>query len=421
MSIQPVRGTRDLLGDDYAKYYYLSHVAFDTLSAYGYQGIETPIFEYTSLFQRGLGETSDVVGKEMYTFPDRGGDSLTLRPEGTASIARAIISSGLTQTLPQKLFYRGPMFRYERPQKGRYRQFYQLGVECIGLAHPLADVECIALADHLLENWGISDYQLNLNTLGDLESRQNYRQALVDYFSRYKNDLSADSQIRLEKNPLRILDSKDANDQLLCQEAPLFDNYLNDASRHFFDQVQNGLTVLGIKFIRNQKLVRGLDYYCHTAFEFKTTSLGAQDAILAGGRYDGLTQQLGGPEIPAVGWACGLDRLALMLNQFPQPDHLKVGLVALEEDLEPVTLKIAQQLRHAAIRCEIFLKGNVSKRLKAADKGACHVAILVGPDEYKAGQVKLRYLQESFSPAGQKETIVFLSELVSHFLSLKKV
>ena len=420
MSTQPVRGTRDLLGDDYAKYSYLNRVALDVLPTYGYQGIETPLFEYTSLFQRGLGETSDVVGKEMYTFADRGSDSLTLRPEGTASVARAIISAGLTQTLPQKLFYSGPMFRYERPQKGRYRQFYQLGIEYIGLAHPLADVECIALADHLLKAWGISDYQLHLNTLGDLESRQNYRQALVDYFSRYKNDLSADSQNRLEKNPLRILDSKDANDQLLCQETPLFDGYLNETSRHFFDQVQNGLTTLGIHFVRDQKLVRGLDYYCHTAFEFKTTSLGAQDAILAGGRYDGLMQQLGGPAIPAVGWACGLDRLALMLNDFAVPNRLKVGLIASEEGLDPLSLKLAQQLRHADIACEVFLKGDLSKRLKAADKGACQVAILLRPEEYQSNQIKIRYLQQDFSPVGDKETIVSLSDLVPNLLSLKK-
>ncbi|RZI46546.1 histidine--tRNA ligase [Candidatus Finniella inopinata] len=420
MSTQPVRGTRDLLGDDYAKCSYLNRVAFDILAAYGYQGIETPIFEHTSLFQRGLGETSDVVGKEMYTFADRGGDSLTLRPEGTAPVTRAIISAGLTQTLPQKLFYSGPMFRYERPQKGRYRQFYQLGVEYIGSAHPLADVECIALADHLLKAWGISDYQLHLNTLGDLESRQNYRQALVDYFGRYKNDLSPDSQIRLEKNPLRILDSKDANDQVLCQDAPLFDEYLTEDSRHFFDQVQNGLVTLGIDFTRNQKLVRGLDYYCHTAFEFKTNSLGAQDAILAGGRYDGLMQQLGGPVVPAVGWACGLDRLALMLTDFKTPDHLKIALIAAEEGLEPISLKFAQQLRHVCVPCEVFLKGDLSKRLKAADKAGCQVAVLLRPEEYQSNQVKIRYLQQDFSPAGDKETIVSISDLVPHLLSLKK-
>jgi histidyl-tRNA synthetase len=421
MSIQPVRGTRDLLGEDYDKYHFLCQTALSILPLYGYHGIETPIIEYTSLFQRGLGETTDIVGKEMYTFLTRGEESLTLRPEGTASVTRAVIHAGLTQTLPQKLFYIGPMFRYERPQKGRYRQFYHLGVECIGLSHPMADAECIALADHFLKSCEFSDYQLHLNTLGDLESRQAYRQALVEYFSRYKNDLSADSQVRLEKNPLRILDSKSPQDQIICEQAPLFENFLNASSKDFFNNVQAGLSILGIPFTHNQKLVRGLDYYCHTAFEFKTQSLGAQDAILAGGRYDGLAQQLGGTALPAVGWASGLDRLMLLLSGFKQPKIFRIALIAIEENLQSGALNLMQQLRQHDIACEMPLNGNLSKRLKQADKTNCQIAILLGPEEYQAQKVKIRFLDDVCSPSQEKEIVILISEVIPYLLSLRKI
>lgn len=420
MSIQPVRGTRDLLGEDYDKYHFLYQTALKILPLYGYQGIETPLIEYTTLFQRGLGETTDVVGKEMYTFSDRSNRSLTLRPEGTASVARAIIHAGLTQTLPQKLYYVGPMFRYEQPQHGRYRQFYQLGVESIGLSHPMVDIECIALADHFLKACGFQDYQLHLNTLGDIESRHAYRQALVDYFSRYRNDLSADSQIRLEKNPLRILDSKSPQDQALCEQAPLFKNYLNDLSKDYFEAVQKGLTDLGISFTLNQKLVRGLDYYCHTAFEFKTQSLGAQDAILAGGRYDGLFQQLGGPALPAIGWASGLDRLMLLLSDFEKPKNLKIALIAIDDELQPIVLNLMQQLRHQGLACEMPLNGNVSKKFKQADKASCQIALLLGPEEYQQQKIKIRYLDETWNSSPDKEMLLPLSEIIPYLSSLEK-
>lgn len=424
MAIQSVRGTRDILGEDYLKYQHLNQRAFEILPLYGYQGIETPLFESTALFQRGLGETSDIVSKEMYTFPDRNNELLTLRPEGTASVARAILQAGLTQTLPQKLFYTGPMFRYERPQKGRYRQFYSLGIECIGLAHPLADVECIALGDHLLKAWGITDYQLNINTLGDSESRALYRQALIDYFIPYKENLSKDSQIRLEKNPLRILDSKDPNDQILCSKAPIFSHYLNETSKTFFDQLQEGLTKLKIDFVLNPKLVRGIDYYCHTAFEFKTELLGSQDAILAGGRYDGLMQKLGGPALPAIGWGCGLDRIMLLLSSFQPQQNLKIGLIAVEEEFYSIALELSQNLRRNNIICEVPLNGNLSKKMKYVDKINCDLAILIGPEEYSQQQVKVRYLKKSIENAvdnsWNKETSVSLTKLLDYISSFKK-
>jgi histidyl-tRNA synthetase len=284
----------------------------------------------------------------------------------------------------------------------------------------MSDVECIALADHFLKDCGFKDYHLHLNTLGDLESRQAYRQALVEYFTRYKNDLSADSQVRLEKNPLRILDSKDPNDQALCEQAPTFDAFLNAESKQFFGAVQEGLTTLSVSFTLNQKLVRGLDYYCHTAFEFKTKSLGAQDAILAGGRYDGLFQQLGGPALPAIGWASGLDRLMLLLSAFSQPKGLKVAIIAIDDDLQLVALSLMQQLRHQGIVCEMPVSGNVSKKLKQADKVNCRVAILLGSDEYNNQQVKIRYLDEQLSPASEKEVLVPITEICSHLSSIIK-
>lgn len=420
MVTQPIRGTRDLLGEEYDKFSFLYQTALNVIPLYGYKGIETPIIEYTSLFERGLGEATDIVGKEMYTFPDRSNRSLTLRPEGTASVARAIINAGLTQTMPQKLFYIGPMFRYENPQKGRYRQFYQLGVESVGVSNPIADIESIALAAHFLNVCGITDYQLQLNTLGDVESRQAYRQALVDYFTQYKNDLSVESKTRLGKNPLRILDSKSPKDQELCANVPKFENFLNNASKAFFDAVQEGLVSLGIPFNLDQKLVRGLDYYCHTTFEFNTQYLGTQNAILGGGRYDGLFQQLGTNSLPAIGWATGLDRLMLLLPELNKPKKLKIALIVDEEWLQPFALKLMQQLRLNNIFCEMPLNDNISKRLKEAYKAECQVLIFVRKEEYCEKNVKIRYLDNMnlFSSAKEKEKTVAISEIVPYLSSL---
>ncbi|MBY0463289.1 MAG: histidine--tRNA ligase [Alphaproteobacteria bacterium] len=417
MSLQPVRGMRDLLGAELDRQKHIIRTAEEIALLYNYESIETPIVEYTSVFKRTLGETSDIVGKEMYTFADRNNESMTLRPEGTASVVRAIISEKLTQTLPQKRIYSGPMFRYERPQKGRYRQFYQLGVECLGQDSPYADVECIALADHILKTLGIVDYNINLNTLGDMESRQLYKEALIQYFSKYEKDLSEDSRSRLQRNPLRILDSKDENDQKISLSAPKFESYLNDESKAFFETVLKGLDILKIGYELNPHLVRGLDYYCHTAFEFKTTSLGAQDALGGGGRYDGLMQQMGGPSIPGVGWAVGLDRLALLLPEFQAKCTLRIAVIPIGDELELEAVQLTQELRLKGFTTEVFLKGNLGKRFKQADKALCSFAVVFGSEELAQKQVKVRNLQ-SVETETTKETTVDSNHLISHLSSL---
>ncbi len=291
-------------------------VARAAAERYGYLEIATPIFEFSDVFKRTLGDTSDIVTKEMYTFTDKGGETLTLRPEGTAGIMRALISGGLRQHLPLKYFTYGPMFRYERPQAGRMRQFHQLDIELLGVAQPAGDVEVISCGAAILRDLGVLERTvLELNTLGDSESRTAYRQALVDYFTGHSSKLSQDSRDRLTRNPLRILDSKDEGDRALIKGAPVFGDFLNQASSEFFAGVQAGLDTLGIAYQLNPRLVRGLDYYCHTAFEFTTTELGAQGTVMAGGRYDGLAALMGGPATPGIGWAAGIERLSMMMAQ----------------------------------------------------------------------------------------------------------
>ncbi|MGI4800141.1 MAG: histidine--tRNA ligase, partial [Janthinobacterium lividum] len=317
-ALQPVRGTRDLIGDEQRRHAHVIETARRVAGLYGLEEWATPIFEETRVFARTLGDTSDVVTKEMYTFEDRGGDSVTLRPENTAGVCRALLSNGLTQSLPQKVFYAGPMFRYERPQKGRYRQFHQIGAELIGAPEPLADAEIIALGWHILTVLGIADsVVLELNTLGDATSRDAYRAALVAYFTAHKESLSSDSLNRLEHNPLRILDSKDEGDKALVRDAPTIQPSLTTEAAAFYDGLKTHLGRFGVPFRENPRIVRGLDYYSHTAFEFVTDQLGAQGTVMGGGRYDGLMQQMGGPAIPAVGWAAGVERLSMLLAAPP--------------------------------------------------------------------------------------------------------
>lgn len=401
-TIQPVRGTHDLMGDDYRKHQHIRDISYAIARGYGYEPIATPIFEYTAVFKRSIGETTDIVGKEMYTFQDRGGDEITLRPEGTAGTVRALISNGLTQSLPQKLMYDGPMMRYERPQKGRTRQFHQLGVECIGIADPLVDVETIALAAQILDKLGILHRTtLEMNTIGDTSSRNAYRQALMDYFTPYSNDLSTDSQARLIRNPLRILDSKDSKDQEIVAHAPSFEVYLTDASREHFQKVCNGLETLGVSYCRNPRLVRGLDYYCHTAFEFTTTELGSQGAVLAGGRYDGLVAQMGGPETPGIGWALGMDRIALMLDQAP-PQPRPIAVIPVGEEAVATCFHLAMELRHHGFVIEYAYSGNMGKRLKRANKVNACGAILIGADEVASAQATVRHLD-----TGEQNLVAF--------------
>lgn len=394
--LQAVRGTQDILQKDSRLFRYLDDKAYSWAERYGYEEIDTPIFEFTEVFHRTLGETSDTISKETYTFQDRGGDSLTLRPEGTAGIARAFISNGLAQNLPLKFYYSGPMFRYERPQKGRYRQFHQIGVECLGLENPMADVECIALGYQFLRSIELQDkMSLEINTLGDSESRGKHREALVSYLSKFKNELSSDSQIRLEKNPLRILDSKDPKDQKLLENSPRLSDYLNEGSKQFFDQVLEGLSQLNLPYIRNEKLVRGFDYYTHSVFEFTTPHLGAQSAILSGGRYNGLISSMGGPDTPGVGWAAGVERLALLIeSSFTQEQRPLFTVAGVDLKTEIYLGEIALALRSAGAKVENLMKGNLKKKLEKSAKLGAAATIIAGEDELNQQKVSIKFLNE---------------------------
>jgi histidyl-tRNA synthetase len=388
--LQPVRGTRDFLGDFARCIQYIQDTTFLTARQFGFERIDTPIFEYTGVFKRAVGETSDIVGKEMYTFSDRGGEEITLRPEGTASVVRALLSNSLTQQLPLKYCYYGPMFRYERPQRGRYRQLHQFGVEFFGVDNPCADVEMLDLAQQILDRLEINA-SLHLNTIGDSQSRDAYRVALIEYFSKYRSDLSEDSQQRLDKNPMRILDSKDLNDKRIAEDAPKISAHLTTAAAQFFEKVREGLEVLGIKYTLDPTLVRGLDYYTHTAFEFKSNDLGAQDAVLGGGRYDGLVQHMGGPSIPAVGWGMGVDRIALLLENraFAKPVPIVIIVIG---DYFSKALQLAKAFREKGNVCEILYKTNPGKAFKDADKLGARFAIIIGEEETKTNTVKVKDL-----------------------------
>ena len=391
-ALQPVRGTQDLLPEAQRRHRAVIETARQIAERYGYHEIATPIFEFTEVFARPIGETSDIVSKEMYSFADRGGEEITLRPEYTAGIVRAILSNGLTQSLPQKLFASGPMFRYERPQKGRFRQFHQIDVELIGAAQPAGDVEIIALAADILDALGVLKRTvLELNTLGDLASRFAYREALIAYYTSRSDGLSEDSLKRLERNPLRILDSKDEGDKRINAEAPAFEAYLTPESRDFFAAVRSGLETLGIPYRLNPRLVRGLDYYCHTAFEFVTTDLGAQGTVLGGGRYDGLMGVMGGPETPGVGWAAGIERLALLIDE-PAPPPRPVALVPLGEAGEALALTLAHALRRSGFTIDLGYSGNLRRRLQRADKLKARAAIILGDNEIARNVAALRDL-----------------------------
>lgn len=391
-ALQPARGTQDLLPEVARRHRRVSGTARETASLYGFAEIATPIFEFTEVFSRPIGEHTDIVAKEMYTFTDRGGEEVTLRPENTAGVVRAVLSNGLTQATPLKFFYAGPMFRYERPQKGRFRQFHQIGVELLGVATPQADIEVIALGRRILAALDIAErVVLELNTLGDPASRAAYRDALVGYFTAHHANLSEDSRRRLERNPLRILDSKDPGDRQIAVEAPDFADYLNPASHDFFARVRDGLDRLGIAYRLNPRLVRGLDYYTHTVFEFVTTDLGAQGTVLAGGRYDGLVELMGGPAMAGVGWAAGIERLALLIAEPPTPRR-PIALVPIGEAAESRALLLAEQLRDAGLVVELGYSGNLQRRMRRADRIGARAAILLGEDELARGAATLRDL-----------------------------
>ena len=379
--MQPVRGTSDLIPEEKARQNKVISTALTIAEQYGFRDMATPIFEFTEVFSRPLGTSSDVISKETYTFDDRGGTSLTLRPEGTAAAMRAVISNGLTQALPHRWFYAGPMFRYERPQKGRMRQFHQFGCELIGPHSALADSEIIGCGAQILEELGVLDKcVLQLNSLGDTQSRQDFRDALITYFTRFSEDLSEDSRRRLETNPLRILDSKDAADRALLDDAPRLPDYLSDEARRHFNGVTAALDAAQIGWTHAPFLVRGLDYYAHTAFEFVTDALGAQGTVLGGGRYDGLSETLGGPALPAVGFAAGVERLALLIEQ-PHLPGSDIAVLAADNTVEAASFGIAQSLRHAGLSAVQLMSGAMGKKMKQAHKMGCRFVVILGPDE----------------------------------------
>ena len=391
-ALQPVRGTHDLIGEEQRRHQHVIDTARRIAALYGFDEWVTPIFEDTRVFSRTLGETSDVVTKEMYSFTDRGGEAITLRPEATAGVARALVSNGLTQSLPQKVFCAGPMFRFERPQKGRYRQFHQIDIELIGPAEPLADAEVIACGWDILVALGVAaNTVLEVNTLGDPESRLAYRRALVTYFATNREALSADSLARLERNPLRILDSKDEGDRRIVANAPTILPFLTDAAASFYAVLKRHLDTFGVPYRENPRIVRGLDYYGHTAFEFVTDRLGAQGTVMGGGRYDGLVAEMGGPPTPAVGWAAGIERLAMLLAAPPTP-VAPVAVVPVGEAAEDAALGILQTLRQAGIRAEMAYRGNLRKRLERANRIGARAAVIIGEDDLKSGVAQVKDL-----------------------------
>ena len=392
-SLQPVRGTHDLLPEENRRQRKVIDTVRAISSLYGFSEIATPIFEKTEVFARTLGDTSDIVTKEMYTFTDKGGDSLTLRPENTAGVARAFISGGLARSLPLKFTYQGPMFRYERPQKGRLRQFHQVGAEILGVEGPQADIEIIALGSHFLEALGVREATtLELNSLGDSESRTAYRDLLVDYFTSHLAKLSEDSRDRLSRNPLRILDSKDEGDREVIGNAPEIGDSFNDVSKNHFAAVKAGLDDLGVAYTINPRLVRGLDYYCHTAFEFTTTELGAQGALVAGGRYDGLVKQMGGPQTPGTGWAAGVERLAMMIAE-PAMTQRYLAVIPAGDAAAAMALNVTQKLRHDGFTVDLGYSGNMKKRMKRANNLNSVAAIILGEDELAKGVATVRDME----------------------------
>jgi histidyl-tRNA synthetase len=401
-NVQPVRGTQSLLGEDADRFHAVIS-AFDRVRRlFGFRRVEIPVLEQTAVFARTMGETTDVVSKEMYSFEDKGGEAVTLRPEFTAGIARAFLSEGWQQHAPLKVATYGPAFRYERPQKGRFRQFHQLDAEIVGAGEAQADVEILAFADQLLKELGIGEGAiLNLNTLGDPETRSAWRDALYEHFAAHASSLSEDSRTRLDRNPLRILDSKAHQDWPIVDSAPPIDEFLTTEAADFFAAVTAALDAAGIRWQRAPRLVRGLDYYRHTAFEFITDRLGAQGTVLAGGRYDGLIETLGGPHTPAVGWAAGIERLAMMIDT-PEPERPQVVVIPLGDRAESEGMRILTELRRGGVRADMSYRGNMKKRLSRANSAGAAYALILGDDELDRGEAQLKDLR-----SGEQRSVPF--------------
>ena len=405
--IQPVRGMNDVLPEEMAIWQAIETSARELLSGYGYREIRVPVVERTELFRRAIGEHTDVVAKEMYTFVDQGGESLTLRPEGTAGVMRAILSNGMLRGQRHKLWCAGPMFRHERPQKGRYRQFHQISVEAVGFGGPDIDVELIALCARLWRRLGLQRVRLEINSLGTAESRRLYRDRLVEYLRAHRDQLDADSQRRLDGNPLRVLDSKNPQMRALIDAAPVLTEHLDAESREHFQAVCRALEALGIPFQVNPRLVRGLDYYSRTVFEWITDALGAQDAVCSGGRYDGLIAQLGGEPTPGIGFAMGLERLVALLTQsgpIAAPAAVDVYIVTSGPRAEAFGLEMVERLRDALPnrRFELNLGGgNFKTQFRRADRSGALLAVILGDDELERGVAALKPLRRE---TGQSES-----------------
>jgi histidyl-tRNA synthetase len=416
--LQSLRGMVDLLPQTTPLWQRIEATARAHFARAAIAEIRTPVLEATELFARGIGEATDVVGKEMYTFLDRGERSCTLRPEGTASVVRAAIQHGLLSQGPQRLWYCGPMFRYERPQAGRQRQFHQIGLEMLGFADPRSDVEAIAVAWDLLADLGVQGLALELNSLGSSEDRARYREQLVAWLSERSDQLDPDSQDRLQRNPLRILDSKNAQTQALLAEAPTLASSLSAESRERFARVTDGLTLLGIPFQLNPRLVRGLDYYSHTAFEITSTQLGAQATVCGGGRYDGLVEELGGAATPAIGWALGMERLAILLAQAEPltPPAPEFYVVSRGERAEPMALQLARQLRLAGRAVDLDLTGAAfGKQFKRADRAGARWAVVIGDSEAEQESVVLKELRAAGDEGVDPEQRLSVKEFLQRF------
>jgi histidyl-tRNA synthetase len=388
---QKVRGTKDLFGEDIKKFNFITNVASEIAEIYGFEEVETPIFELSDVFERNLGETSDIVSKEVYKFKDRGNDFLTLRPEFTSGIVRFLSENQrLIQQLPRKLFSYGPVFRYDRPQSGRQRQFHQLNYEAFGPKDAMFDAEIISLGARILEDLGLSDkVTLEINSLGCEKSRAKYEDALIKYLKQNEKNLSEDSKVRLQKNPLRILDSKDEGDKEILKKAPLINEFYEEDAKEYFEKVLKYLEVLGVEYKINPLLVRGLDYYTSIVFEFTTDSLGAQGTVLAGGRYDNMMNEMSGQDIPAVGFASGVERLMLMLESEPY-EQRPISVIPVSEGEEVDGYKLLSELRNNGIKSEMIYGSNMKKRMKRANSINSLFGIIIGEDEVKKGVYKLK-------------------------------
>ncbi len=399
--IQAIRGTKDTLPVEIDNWYFLENIFREVSDAYGYKELRTPIFEKTEVFSRGIGDGTDIVNKEMYTFEDRGGESLTLRPEATAALVRSVIQNKLANSgTAQKFWYFGPFFRYERPQKGRLRQFHQYGAECVATESPESDVEIILLANSIIKAAGITEYKLLLNSLGNDDSRAEYRKALIEFLNNHKDNLSEDSCNRLEINPLRVLDSKDKRDIDIVKDAPVLSDFFDEESKKHFAKVTSMLDSLGVDYEISPKLVRGLDYYSHTVFEFQSSALGAQDSFGGGGRYNKLFTELGGKATPAVGFAFGVERLLLILEELkllpaakPETD---IFVVSANEEVQEYAFKITQALRNNHLRVTTDLNGRSMKaQMRASNKSGATYTILIGEDEIQNNTVTIKNMNES--------------------------